>query len=211
MLTEKPQHGRAQRLLVQDDLDELAAHGRMTDHADDYIVSREQYAKGVHDGAVPRDVAQVDLVVDPGRHVAGHQEAAMLAHLHGDGARADAVEHLPRQRIGHVRRRLQNERGGVGGVEPVLEPVQPEIGDRRHIDQHFRDHHEQNREDQELAGQAKPRRSSRDSSGGPPCGLFSSVASVIGRTTASVSGSVVTAPSPLAGEGMSVFQRTQIG
>ena len=114
--------------------------------------------KASHDGAVPGNVAHVDLVIDRGRHVAGHQQAALLAHLHGDGTRADAVEHLTRQRVGHVRRRLQHQRGGIGGVQPVPEPVQPEIGDRRHIDQHFRDHHEQDRKDQELAGQAQPRR-----------------------------------------------------
>ena len=89
------------------------------------------------------------------------EQPALRAHLHGDRAGADAAEDLPRQALGHhaARRRIEHQRRGVGGGEPVVQPVEPEIGDRRHIDQHFRDHHEQDREDEELAGQ--PERSAR--------------------------------------------------
>ena len=151
------QHRRAQRLLVHDDLDELAAARRIAEHADDLVVVRQQHREGMHDGAMPGHVAQVDVVIDRRRHVADHQQAALLPHLHGDGARADRVEHLPGQMVGHVRRRLQHQRGGVGVGELVAEPVQSVVRDRRHIDQHFRDHHEQDREDEELVGQAEPR------------------------------------------------------
>ena len=149
------QHRRAQRLLVHDDLDELAAARRIAEHADDLVVGRQQDRKGMHDGAVPGRVAYVDFVIDRRRHVADHEQAALAAHLHGDGARADRVEHLPGQMIGHVRCRLQHQRGGVGVGELVPEPIQSVVRDRRHIDQHFRDHHEQDREHEELVGQAE--------------------------------------------------------
>ena len=56
---------------------------------------------------------------------------------------------------------LQHQRRGVRGGEPVLQPVQAEVGDRRHVDQHFRDHHEQDREHEQLAGQARCARARR--------------------------------------------------
>ncbi|MDB5574376.1 MAG: hypothetical protein JWR79_1533 [Tardiphaga sp.] len=72
-------------------------------------------------------------------------------------ARADALENLPRQRFRHHAERggIQHQSGGIGGREPVVEPVDAEIGDRRHVDQDFRDHHQRNREQQQLAGQAE--------------------------------------------------------
>ena len=81
------------------------------------------------------------------------------AHLHRHRAGADAAENLPRQTVRHhaARRCVEHQRRGVGGGEAVVEPVQAEVGDRRHVDQHFGDHHEQDRQHQELAGQAKPR------------------------------------------------------
>ena len=151
------QHRRAQRLLVHDDLDELAAARRIAEHADHLVVVREQNRKGMHDGTVPGRVAHVDFVIDRRRHVADHEQAALAAHLHGHRAGADRVEHLPGQMVGHVRRRLQHQRGGVGVAELIPEPIQSVVRDRRHVDQHFRDHHEQDREDEELVGQAKPR------------------------------------------------------
>ena len=45
---------------------------------------------------------------------------------------------------------LEHERGGVGSGKPVVEPVHPVGGDRGHIDQHNRDHHEKDRETEEL-------------------------------------------------------------
>ena len=85
------------------------------------------------------------------------------AHLHRHRAGADAAENLPRQSVRHhaARRCVEHQRRGVGGGEAIVEPVQAEVGDRRHVDQHFGDHHEQDRQHQELAGQAKPHRSRR--------------------------------------------------
>ncbi len=151
------QHRRTQRLLVHDDFNELAAARRVAEHANDVVVGGQQDPEGIDDGAMPGHVPHVDLVVDRRRHVADHQQPALRTHLHGDGARADRVEHLLGQAVGNLWRRLQHQRGGVSVGELVAQPVQPEIRDRRHIDEHFRDHHEQNREHQELVGQAKAR------------------------------------------------------
>ena len=189
MFDRELQHRRAQRLLVHDDLDELAAARRIAEHADHLVVGREQNRKGMHDGAVPGRVAHVDFVIDRRRHVADHQQAALAAHLHGDGARADRVEHLPGQMVGHVRRRLQHQRGGVGVAELVAEPIQSVIRDRRHIDQHFRDHHEQDREDEELVGQAKPRGEPLLQAGPVLASVWSVVWSMIDRGLSSRIGS----------------------
>src|SRR5262249_41849667 len=52
----------------------------------------------------------------------------------------------------------EHERGGVRGGKAVAQPVQATVGDRRHIDQHLRQHHEQDREDEELAREPEARR-----------------------------------------------------
>ena len=154
------QHRLAQRLLVEHDLDELAAHRRRADHAHDVGVVAEQRVEGVDDGAVPAHVAHVDVVVDGRAASRSTASRRRCWPIFMATARAPiAVEDLARHRLRHhaARRRLEHQRGGVGGGQPVVEPVQPEIGDRGHIDQHFRDHHEQDREDEELARQSQAR------------------------------------------------------
>ena len=130
----------------------------------------EQRLEGVDDGAVPGHVAHVDVVVDRRRHVAETISSRRCWPIFMATARAPMLSSTcARQRLRHhaARRGFEHQRGGVGGGQPVVEPVQPEIGDRRHIDQHFRDHHEQDREHQQLAGQAEPRRARRR--GSPAC------------------------------------------
>ncbi|MCK7474645.1 MAG: hypothetical protein MZV49_16170 [Rhodopseudomonas palustris] len=39
----------------------------------------------------------------------------------------------------------------------IAEPVQPEIGDRRHVNEDFRDQNQRNGQQQQLSGQADPR------------------------------------------------------
>ena len=98
-------------------------------------------------------------MIDRRWHVGRDQQAPLLAHLHGDGVGADAVENLAGKGVGDhaARRGVEDEGRGIGGAQAVVEPVQAEIGDRRDIDQHLGQHHEQDREDEELARQAKPR------------------------------------------------------
>jgi hypothetical protein len=100
----------------------------------------------------------VDIVVDRGRQIGAGEQAALLAHLDGDGPRANAAENLPRKRIGHRtrRRRIEHQRGRVRGCKPVVEPVHAEVGDRGNVDQDFSDHDQRDRQQQELSGQAEP-------------------------------------------------------
>ena len=46
-------------------------------------------------------VAHVDVMVDRRRQIGAGQQPALLAHLDGDRAGADAGEDLPRQRVRH--------------------------------------------------------------------------------------------------------------
>ena len=141
---------------LRDDLDELA-HGRGSHHAHHVGVGAEQRLERLDDGAMPGHVAHVDVVVDLGRHVGGGKQPASLAHFQRHRARADALEQLARDPLGHhaVGRGLKHQSRGIGGGEPVVEPVQPKIGDRGNIDQHLGHHHEQDGEHEELAGQAQ--------------------------------------------------------
>ena len=57
------------------------------------------------------------------------------------------------------------------GGEAVGQPHDAKVRDRRNVDHHFRDHHEQGGEHQELAGKAKPppRRGGAAGGDGVPC------------------------------------------
>ena len=165
------QHGAAQRPLVHDQFDIFAAHRRRADHPHHIGAGVEHDLECFDDGIDRAGAAHVEGVVDGGRHVVDGQHAAALAHLHGDGAGADAVEDLFGEAVGHhaVRRGVEHQRRGIAGLQPILEPGDAEIGHRRHIDQHFRDHHEQDREDEELAGKTEARHPDRLRPGG---GIF---------------------------------------
>ena len=96
----------------------------------------------------------VDLV----RQIVDGEQLALIAHLHRDRLGAQAVEDL----LNHDVRQLdpavsrierlgfgscrQHHRYGARDRQAVREPVQAEVRDGWHIDQHFGDHHEQNRE-----------------------------------------------------------------
>ena len=56
----------AQRRFVHHDLEEVAAHRRRPDHAHDVLVGAKQRVEGIEDGAEPRHVAHIDVVVDLG-------------------------------------------------------------------------------------------------------------------------------------------------
>ncbi len=45
---------------------------------------------------------------------------------------------------------IQHQRRGIGGRQAVIEPVHPEVGDRRHVDQEPGDHRPGNRQQQSL-------------------------------------------------------------
>ena len=104
-----------------------------------------------HDGAQHRGVAQVDVVVDRVRHVVDGEQPALVAHLHRDRLGAEVVEDLLHHGFGELRLLLvglgvEHERDGARDRDAVGQPGEAEIGDRGHVDQHFGDHHEQDRE-----------------------------------------------------------------
>ena len=53
------------------------------------------------------------------------------------------------------RRGVEHESGDLRRGEPVVQPVAAEIGDRGHVDQHLRHHHEQDGEQEEARRQAE--------------------------------------------------------
>ena len=154
----KAVHRLPQRRLVDHHLDELPAAGRGSDHADRLVAAFQHDFEGIDDRRPHRHGAHVDVVVDRRRQIGAGEQPALLPHLDGDRARADAAQDLPRQRIRHhaERRGIQHQGGGVGRRQPVVQPVDPEIGDRGHVDQQSRDHDQGNGQQQQLAGQAKP-------------------------------------------------------
>ena len=113
--------------------------------------------EGLDDRGPHRQGPHVDVAVDRRRQVGAGEQPALLSHLDGDRARADAGQDLPRQRIRHhaERRGIQHQGGGIGRREAVVQPVGPEIRDRGHVDHQDGDHHERDRQQQQLAGQAK--------------------------------------------------------
>ena len=73
------------------------------------------------DDRVEVDIAHVEVVGDRRRRVTDRQQAPAGAHLHGDGAGADAVEDLLGEVFGHhsARRGLEHQRCGVGAGQMV--------------------------------------------------------------------------------------------
>ena len=114
-----------------------AAAGRRSDHADRLVAGFQHDLEGIDDRRPHRHRAHVDVVVDRRRQIGAGQQPALLPHLDGDRARADAVQDLPRQRFrNHAGGRgIQHQRGGIGRRQPVVQPVHAEIGDRGHVDQ----------------------------------------------------------------------------
>ena len=117
------QHRLAQRRLVEHDLDELAAHRRRADHPHHVVVAAEQRLEGIDDGAMPRHVAHVDVVVD--RRAASRTTASRRRcwPIFIATARAPMLSRIWRASVlrHHAARRgVEHERGGMGGGEPVV-------------------------------------------------------------------------------------------
>ncbi len=95
--------------------------------------------------------------IDDHRRLWRQHHAAAAIPLDGDGldlrrgqqVRAQHLRHLAaRQRLGGKRRQPRRR-------QPVVQPVDAVVGDRRHEDQHFRQHHERRRQHQQLERQAE--------------------------------------------------------
>ena len=153
-------HRGAQRRLVNHGFNELRATGRGPDHADGLVAGLQHGLDRIDDRRPHRHGAHVDVMIDGRGQIGTGEQPALLSHLDRHRAGADAAENLPRQRIRHHAggRGIQHQRGGIGCRQPVVEPVHPEVGDRGHVDQDFRQDHQRNRQQQQLAGQAEPAR-----------------------------------------------------
>ena len=74
-----------------------------------------------------------------------------------DGLGADAVQYLGGELLGQyaVRRGRKHQRGGVGGGEPVAQPVLAHGGDPGHIDHDLGEDGEADRQEKDAGGQAE--------------------------------------------------------
>ncbi len=135
-----------------------APPGRRPDHADGLVAGLQHGLDRIDDRRPCRHGAHVDIMIDRRRQVGAGEQPSLLTHLDGDGARADAVEDLPRQRVRNHAGGcgVQHQGRGVGRRQPVVEPVHPEIGDRRNVNQDLSQDDQRNGQQQQLAGQAEP-------------------------------------------------------
>ena len=92
-------HRLPQRLFVDHDLDELRAARRRPDHADGLVAALQHGLEGIDDRRPRRHRPHVDVMVDRIRQIGAGEQTALLTHLDGDRAGADAGQDLPRQRI----------------------------------------------------------------------------------------------------------------
>ena len=161
MFTEKRQHRLAQRRFVEHDFEEFALrHRRRPDHPDH--VARLAYNSVSNASMMARHHGtlrmSISCSISDGTSDAASRRRCVPIFI--ATARAPMLlQDLLGETLRHhaARRGIEHQRGGVRGGEPVVEPVEPEIGDRRHVDQNFRHHHEQDGEEQQLAGQADAR------------------------------------------------------
>ena len=95
-----------------------------------------------------------------GRRLVGRQQEAAPAAAHRDRLGADALEEprLEVRREPLLGRRVEDERRDLRGREAVVEPGLAEIRDRGDVDQHLRQHHEQDGQAEEPRRQAEPAR-----------------------------------------------------
>ena len=117
-------HRLPQRQLVGDDLHELGGADAGPDDPDGLVAGLQHHPERAGDRLPRRHVAQVDVVLDGGGQIVAGEQATLLAHLDGDGARIDAFQDLARERIGdHAeRRRIEHQRCRVGCGTPAVRP-----------------------------------------------------------------------------------------
>ena len=166
-------HRLAQRAFLDQDFDEVRARRPKPHHAHHVAVgAEEQRLQRLPHGAHRRGIAQVDVVMDRVRHVVDGEQLALVAHLDRDRLGAEIVENVLDHLVGQLELVLvgivriprlvlvgvEHDRDGARDRDAVGQKRQAEIRDRGNIDQHFRQHHEQDREQQQLARQPEARR-----------------------------------------------------
>ena len=95
---------------------------------------------------------KVDVLVDLRRHLGDHEQPRDAALAHRDRLGADRHQHVVLQCPRQALRILLDEHDGDRSrrTQPLLQPAQLEIGDGGQENQHFRDHHEEHREREQL-------------------------------------------------------------
>jgi len=151
------EHGGPQRFFVKCDFNQVAGHvGRHIHDADHPGFARPHGAECVGDSLVPHGAAQIETGIDHEVRVAAQRQLAAFAFFEGDDKHPRAHQDLAAQVAGQ-----DLVGGGFGGQcgnfslgHAALEPLDAEIGDRRQEDQNLAQHHEDDGQQQDLAGKA---------------------------------------------------------
>ena len=157
------QHRAAQRAVLEHHVEH---HGAVADGAvdpDRPVAAEDELVEGGDDGRSRIDRGEVVARGRSARHVPGRGDQARRAVLAqrdrlGAGRHQRFLLELFRQL--DVLQPVDDDAGAGGLVQLVLEPAHPHVGDGRHEDEHFGDHHEEHGQEQKLARQAVARRSS---------------------------------------------------
>ena len=138
----------------------LGAFADLAEDAQHSFAAEEQRVERTRHRGDRSGAGKVDMLVDLGRHLGDDEQPRDAAVAHGDRLGADRHQHVvlqrPRQAFGILLDEHDRDRGRR--AQPFLQPAQLEIGDRGQEDQHFRDHHEEHGEHQQLGRQAARQR-----------------------------------------------------
>ena len=150
------QHGLAQTGIGHDDLDHHVAFADRAEDADGAVATEQQRFHRILHRRQLVHVGDVVLAVHLRGNVRCRQQlrrAVLAQHDRlGAGGHQRVVLDAARQ-FGRLQA-VDDHGGGGGRVEPVFQPAQAHRGDRRRKDQHFRQHHENDGQPQQLAGKA---------------------------------------------------------
>jgi hypothetical protein len=147
-------HGRPQRRLVEDQLDEVRPGHARADDADRVRRGGQQHRECVSDERVPLRVPQIHRAVDAWRHGIKGEEPPRAAAAYGDGACADPGKQA-RLEIGAqtlAGRRVEHHGRNLCRGKPVAEPVAAEVRHRRHVDQDLGDEDEEDGQREQTRG-----------------------------------------------------------
>jgi hypothetical protein len=148
------EHGRAQLGVLHHQLDRRIAFAQRAIDAHHPVAAEDERVEGVPDRAESREVGYVVFAVDRGGHVdAGDHPGGILA-ADDDGLRPGRHQRLALHGAGQldILKSVDHDGRRRHGVQAVLQPANAHIGDGRHEDQHFGQHHEGDRQQQQFAG-----------------------------------------------------------
>ena len=131
---------------------------RGDEHAERVPDQAQAQAELVPHARRPRAGAEIVGVVDRRGAVGRQHQPALVVALERHGAHLGRAQQLHAQLVGHhaAGPGLGGQRGELGAGQAVGQPGDAEVGDRGHEDQHLRQHDEDDRQQQQLGGQAEP-------------------------------------------------------